>query len=103
MLLYPVLSVYPQTFIYRVFFCYRYRTLFASPLWLILASSVAFAFVHIIFRNPIAVMFTFVGGVLFAWRYLETGSALTSAFEHSLYGCLMFTVGLGQYFYRGLR
>jgi uncharacterized protein len=103
MLLYPVLSVYPQTLVYRVFICHRYRTLFASPFGLILASAVAFAFVHIIFRNPIAVTFTFVGGMLFAWRNLETGSALTSAFEHSLYGCLMFTVGLGQYFYRGFR
>jgi uncharacterized protein len=103
MLLYPVLSVYPQTLVYRVFICHRYRTLLASPLGLILASAVAFAFVHIIFRNPIAVTFTLVGGVLFAWRNLETGSALTSAFEHSLYGCLMFTVGLGQYFYQGFR
>jgi uncharacterized protein len=103
MVLYPVLSVYPQTVIYRVFICHRYRALFPGPLSLILASAAAFAFVHIIFRNPIAVTFTFVGGVLFAWRYLETGSAITSAFEHSLYGCLMFTVGLGQYFYRGFR
>ena len=103
MLLYPVMSVYPQTVIYRVFICHRYSALFASPLRLILASAVAFAFVHIIFRNPIAVTFTFVGGLLFAWRNLETRSALTSAFEHSLYGCLMFTVGLGQNFYRGFR
>jgi uncharacterized protein len=64
-------------------------------------SAVAFSFAHIIFRNPIAVGFTLIGGVLFAWRYAVTGSLLTSSFEHALYGCWMFTIGLGEYFYKG--
>jgi CAAX protease family protein len=66
-------------------------------------SAVAFSFAHIIFRNPIAVIFTLIGGLLFAWRYAETGSLFTSSFEDALYGCWMFTIGLGQYFYRGAR
>jgi membrane protease YdiL (CAAX protease family) len=103
MLLYPVLSVYPQGIIYRAFFFHRYRGLFPGTLQLILASAVAFAFVHIIFRNPLAVAFTFIGGLLFAWRYQETGSLFTSSLEHALYGCLMFTIGLGEYFYKGAR
>jgi membrane protease YdiL (CAAX protease family) len=70
---------------------------------MILASAVAFAFVHIIFRNPIAVSFTLVGGLLFAWRYQQTDSLFTSSLEHALYGCLMFTIGLGDYFYKGAR
>jgi uncharacterized protein len=44
---------------------------------------------------------TFFGGILFAWRYVETGSLLTSSVEHALYGCWLFTVGLGVYFYHG--
>jgi len=32
----------------------------------------AFSFAYIIFRNPIAVAFTLVGGLLFAWRYSQT-------------------------------
>jgi membrane protease YdiL (CAAX protease family) len=103
MVLYPVLSVYPQGIIYRAFFFHRYRRLFPGALGMILASAVAFAFVHIIFRNPIAVSFTLVGGLLFAWRYQQTGSLFTSSLEHALYGCLMFTIGLGDYFYRGAR
>jgi len=103
MVLYPVLSVYPQGIIYRAFFFERYRGLFPGPAMLIAVSAVAFSFAHIIFRNPIAVGFTLIGGVLFAWRYAETGSLFTSSFEHALYGSWMFTIGLGEYFYKGAR
>ena len=103
MLLYPVLSVYPQGIVYRAFFFQRYRGLFQGRLTMVLASAVAFAFVHIIFRNAIAVSFTFLGGLLFAWRYQQTRSLFASALEHAFYGCLMFTIGLGEYFYRGAR
>jgi membrane protease YdiL (CAAX protease family) len=103
MCLYPVLSVYPQGIIYRAFFFERYRGLFPNSVALITASAIAFSFAHIIFRNPIALSFTLVGGLLFAWRYVATGSLFTSAFEHALYGCWMFTIGLGEYFYKGAR
>jgi uncharacterized protein len=103
MVLYPILSVYPQGIIYRAFFFERYRGLVPNPVLLIVMSAVAFSFAHIIFRNPVALTFTLVGGLLFAWRYSETGSLFTSSFEHALYGCWMFTIGLGQYFYKGAR
>jgi CAAX protease family protein len=103
MVLYPVLSVYPQSLIYRAFIFHRYRTLFPGPLAMIVASALAFSFVHIIFRNPIAVTFTLIGGLLFAWRYRQSGSLFVSAFEHALYGCWLFTIGLGAFFYRGMR
>jgi uncharacterized protein len=103
MVLYPVLSVYPQGIVYRAFFLERYRALFPTPAILIAMSAIAFSFAHIIFRNPIAVGFTLIGGLLFAWRYIATGSLVASSFEHALYGCWMFTVGLGEYFYKGAR
>ncbi len=98
---YPVLSVYPQGLLYRAFFFERYAKLFQNKWVMILASAAAFAFLHIIFRNWLAVGLTFAGGLLFAWRYAETKSLATSSFEHALYGCWLFTVGLGQYFYHG--
>jgi len=101
MVAYPVLSVYPQGLLYRAFFFERYAALFPGRWPMIVASAAAFAFLHIIFRNPIAVALTFGGGLLFAARYAETGSLATSSFEHALYGCWLFTVGLGQYFYHG--
>jgi hypothetical protein len=105
MVLYPVLSVYPQGVLYRAFLMERYLPLFpanAAGRWaLILVSAAGFGFLHIIFRNWLAVGLTFAGGLLFAWRYAETGSLATSSLEHALYGCWLFTVGVGQYFYHG--
>jgi hypothetical protein len=47
------------------------------------------------------------GGLFFARTYLRARSALASTLEHALpehtlYGCWIFTVGLGRHFYAGL-
>jgi uncharacterized protein len=101
MIAYPVLSVYPQGVLYRAFFFQRYASLFPGKWAMIVASAAAFAILHIIFRNWLAVGLTFAGGLLFASRYAETGSLAVSSFEHALYGCWLFTIGLGQFFYHG--
>lgn len=101
MVAYPVLSVYPQGLLYRAFFFERYAPLFPGRWTMIVASAAVFAYLHIIFRNPLAVSLSFAGGILFAFRYAETGSLATSGFEHALYGCWLFTIGLGQYFDQG--
>ncbi len=101
MVAYPVVSVYPQGILYRAFFFDRYASLFPGEWTMIVASAAAFAFLHIIFRNWIAVALTVAGGLLFAWRFAQTGSLAVSSFEHALYGCWLFTIGLGQYFYHG--
>ncbi|GBR19081.1 hypothetical protein AA3271_0383 [Gluconobacter japonicus NBRC 3271] len=67
----------------------------------IVASAVAFGFAHILFLNWIAVGMTLIGGVLFASDYSRHRSLTLTCFEHSLYGCLIFTVGLGRFFYTG--
>jgi membrane protease YdiL (CAAX protease family) len=99
MLLYPVLSVYPQGIVYRAFIFERYRDVFRPDWAIILASASAFAFMHIVFRNTLAMGLTFLGGMLFAIRYWQTGSLSASSFEHALYGCAIFTLGLGRSFY----
>jgi uncharacterized protein len=99
---YPVLSVYPQALIYRAFFFFRYHALFTSPVNLLLVSAIAFAYMHIVFRNWLALGLTVCGGLLFGLRYQQTHSLFISCFEHALYGCWIFTVGLGRSFlYRG--
>lgn len=99
MLLYPLLSVYPQELIYRAFFFERYRKLFPSCRATVLSSAVVFGLVHIIFQNPIAILLTLVGGVFFAETYARTRSLRLVWLEHALYGCLIFTIGLGDFFY----
>lgn len=99
MLFYPVLSVYPQELIYRAFFCHRYRRFFGSGWGMIAASATAFGSMHAIFGNWLAVVLTLIGGVVFTWRYLRTGSLAAVSLEHALYGQLIFTIGLGRFFY----
>jgi uncharacterized protein len=95
MVLYPLLSVWPQEMLYRSFLFHRFRPLFRSDLALILVSAIAFGFAHIIFLNWIAIAMTIAGGLLFARDYARHHSLPLTCLEHSLYGCLIFTIGLG--------
>jgi hypothetical protein len=44
---------------------------------------------------------TIPAGVLFAWTYLRTRSALASGFEHAIYGIWTFATGLGWFVFTG--
>jgi uncharacterized protein len=101
MVLYPLISVIPQEIIFRHFFFWRYALLFRSPVMMIVASGVLFGFVHIIFQNWVAPILCVIGGVMFAHTYHKTRSLPLATLEHALYGCMVFTVGLGRYFYHG--
>jgi membrane protease YdiL (CAAX protease family) len=102
MTLYPLTSVLPQEFAYRVFFFHRYGPLFRNRSVLILTNGLVFGFGHLLFRNWIAVSGTFVMGLLFAWRYERTRSFWAVYLEHVLWGWLVFTIGLGVYFFTGV-
>ncbi|MBW2438158.1 MAG: CPBP family intramembrane metalloprotease [Deltaproteobacteria bacterium] len=100
MFLYPIFSVCPQGLTHRAFFFHRYRRLFKGRA-MIFASAAAFSFMHIVFKNPLALILTFAGGILFAKTYEETDSLVISLIEHALYGNFLFTIGLGKYLYLG--
>jgi hypothetical protein len=101
MVFYPLVSVIPQELIFRPFFYKRYGALFHSPRLMLMASSAAFAFAHVLFQNWVAVLLCFAGGVLFSQSYERTRSLAVVWFEHAIYGCFIFTIGLGGYFYHG--
>ncbi|HMB01606.1 MAG TPA: CPBP family intramembrane glutamic endopeptidase [Spirochaetota bacterium] len=101
MFFYPLFSVIPQEVIYRVFIRQRYRIFFSHPAVYVLVSGAAFGLVHIFFGNLTAPLLSFAGGIIFAMTYLKTGSVLQSSLEHALWGDLIFTIGLGHYFYSG--
>lgn len=99
MITYPVLSAAPQEIIYRAFFFHRYGTLFKEEKISVLANAALFAFGHILFRNWVAIIGAFVASLLWATTYLGSRSHLIVTIEHALYGDLVFTLGIGRYFY----
>jgi len=103
MVLYPVVSVYPQELVFRAYFFRRYQPLFGVGWGMIAASAVAFGFVHIIFGSWISVVLSAIGGVLFAHTFKKSGSLLLTCMEHALFGNFIFTIGLGEFFYHGTR
>ena len=101
MILYPLLSVVPQEIIFRSFFFRRYAPWLQSEKAMIIASALAFGWLHIILQNWVAITFSAFGGLLFADTYRKKHSLALVCFEHALYGCTLFTLGLGYYFYHG--
>ena len=100
-ILYPLMSVIPQEFIYRTFMFHRYRGLVPAGWPMVFASAAMFSLMHVVFCNWQAPALTFLGGILFSVTYRRTGSLAVTIVEHSLYGILVFVLGLGIYFYGG--
>lgn len=101
MLAYPLLSVLPQELLFRAFFFQRYQAMFGAGRTMILVSAAAFGLVHVIFGSWISIGLSFLGGLLFASTYSRTGSLFLTTLEHAIYGDVIFTIGLGRYFYVG--
>ncbi|KAF0188816.1 MAG: putative membrane protein [Desulfobulbaceae bacterium] len=98
---YPLFAVYPQELFYRAFFFRRYHSLFPGKHTMPIVSAVTFGFAHIIYGNIPAVLLTLLGGYLFAITYQHSRSILVVSLEHALYGCLLYTIGLGQFIHTG--
>ena len=94
---YPLLAVYPQELFYRAFLFHRYQSLFPGKQSMVFVSALTFGFAHIIYCNIPAVLLTMIGGYLFALTYQRSKSILVVSLEHALYGCLLYTIGLGQF------
>ncbi|MBD3801361.1 MAG: CPBP family intramembrane metalloprotease [Campylobacterales bacterium] len=92
-LLYPLFSVLAQEIVFRAFFIHRFGQR-AEPRTLIVVNA-------LLFGNVVAVVFSFLGGLLFMSTYLKTRSVGASSIEHALYGDLVFTLGIGFFFYHG--
>ncbi|GAB5562997.1 MAG: hypothetical protein Wins2KO_00600 [Winogradskyella sp.] len=93
---YVFCSVYPQEVIYRTFFFMRYKALFKNETMLILVNAALFSLAHLFFRNALVMILTFLGGIVFALTYHKTKSTLLVAIEHAIYGCWLYTVGMGE-------
>ena len=93
---YSVFSVYPQELIYRAFYFKRYHEFFKNKSLFIFINAIVFSLGHIFFRNSLVLILTFLGGLLFAFTFNKTKSTLLVSIEHAVYGCWLFTVGMGD-------
>lgn len=101
LILYPLLSVAPQEYLYRTFFMQRYQPLFGNGAGMLWANALLFAWGHIFFLNWVAPLLSLAGGILLALTWQKTRSFLWVSIEHALYGQLVFTSGIGWWFYTG--
>lgn len=101
LVLYPLLSALPQEVIFRVLFFRRYGWLFADARAAMAANAGVFALAHLMFWNWPAVVLTFAGGWIFAWAYLRGGGFWSAVVLHAVAGMIVFTLGLGTFFYHG--
>lgn len=99
--LYPWFSVLGQEIIFRPLFFYRYGHLFSSATQRILVNAIAFSAAHVFFQNWIAPVMTFFGGLIFAQVYERSRSFPAVFILHWIAGGLVFTFGLGLFFYHG--
>jgi membrane protease YdiL (CAAX protease family) len=97
--LYPLFSAYGQEIIFRTFLFHRYRALFQSPTLLIIASGITFSFAHIVYFSWISMFLTLLAGLNFAYEYSKTQSVLFTSILHGILGDVVFTIGLGQFFW----
>jgi uncharacterized protein len=99
--LYPLVSALPQEVLYRVLFFRRYGWLFPDARVAMAANAGLFALAHLMFWNWPAVLLTFAGGWIFAWAYLRGGGFWSAVILHAVAGGILFTSGLGTFFYHG--
>ena len=98
-LFYPVFSAFGQEIIYRTFLYKRYSRIFPRGWHFVLASGIAFSFLHMVYYDPVSMILTFIGGLYFARVYQLIRSVLFSSVLHGLFGMMIFGVGMGQYFW----
>jgi membrane protease YdiL (CAAX protease family) len=100
MLLYPLLSALPQELVFRALFFRRYGGLFGGRELAVAVNALGFALAHLMFWNWVAAALTVAGGVIFARGYLRRGF-LQAVVLHAVAGGIVFTSGLGVFFYHG--
>lgn len=103
MLLYPFLSALPQEILFRTLFFRRYGALFPDRRVAVAVNGLVFGLAHLFLWNWVALALTVSGGAIFAMAWLSRprGNLLWAVALHALAGMILFTSGLGRFFYHG--
>jgi membrane protease YdiL (CAAX protease family) len=99
-LFYPFLSALPQELIFRPLFFRRYGGLLPAGA-LMVANAALFSLAHLMYWSAVVAAMTFAGGLVFAWAYRQRRSFPLAVVLHSVSGWVIFTAGLGVFFYSG--
>ncbi len=99
-LFYPILSALPQELIFRPLFFHRYGALLPAGQGAIAVNAAVFSFAHLMYWSWIVAAMTFIGGWIFARAYLRCGFP-AAWLLHAVAGNMLFTVGMGYYFWTG--
>lgn len=95
--IYSIGSVIPQEIIYRNFFFKRYKSLIKNKNLFLVLNAFLFSISHMFLHSWVILGATFIGGVAFALTYQKTKSTWLVSIEHSLYGLILFTIGIGSF------
>ncbi|WP_027137505.1 CPBP family intramembrane glutamic endopeptidase [Gaetbulibacter saemankumensis] len=95
LIVYSLFSVYPQELIFRTFYFKRYKDLIQNDNLCLFLNGIVFSLAHLIFNNALVSVITFFGGLIFARTYQKSESTIMVSIEHAIYGCWLFTVGMG--------
>lgn len=101
MLLYPILSALPQEVVFRPLFFRRYGPILPPARAGLTLNAALFSLAHLLYWNWIVAAMTFAGGLVFAWAYEVRGSFPLALALHAVAGNILFTVGMGIFFYSG--
>ncbi len=101
MIAYPIISVAPQELIYRPLFFIRYRSILPAGKSLVIVNAICFCLIHLFYWNFVALFITLIGGFIFSYVFYVNRNFLEVVLYHSVGGCIIFTTGLGRYFYSG--
>lgn len=100
-LFYPLVSALPQELLFRVLFFRRYRAILPRGGQANLLNAFIFSFAHLMYWSWVVAVITFIGSFVFSHAYRTRGSFLYAVLLHAIAGNLLFTVGMGAYFYSG--
>ena len=101
MIAYPIVSVVPQELIYRPLFFIRYKSILPTGQSLVVVNAICFCLIHLFYWNFVVLFITLLGGLIFSYIYHKNKNFLEVVLFHSVGGCIIFTTGLGRYFYSG--
>ena len=101
-ILYPPLSALPQEIVFRPLFFRRYAPILpAGPRTAIALNACVFSLAHLPYGSWVTAALTFAGGLVFAHAYRVRRSFPEAVALHAAAGCVLFAMGLGEWFHAG--